>query len=101
MTEKTVQLRRYEVVPELFDELVAWMTDTLIPAREGAGFTVEFAAVNREQFEFVWAVSAPGDHERFGELTAAWMGSPERAAAFEGVPEFTTAQHVDFVDRLR
>ena len=94
----TIQLRRYEVVPEYFDEFVEWMSTKLIPGRRAAGFTVEFAYANREQFEYVWAVSIDGDHERFGELSAAWMNSPERAAVFAGLPEYTTAQHVDFVE---
>lgn len=95
---KTTQLRRYEVIPDLYDEFVAWMSAKLIPGRRAAGFTVEFAYANREQFEYVWAVSIDGDHERFGELSAAWAASPERVAIFEGVPEYTTAQHIDFVE---
>lgn len=98
---KTTQLRRYEIEPHLFDEFVDWMTSRLIPTREAAGFTVEFAYANREASEFVWAVSVDGDHERFGEVNAAYQSSPERTAAFEGVPNYATAQHADFVERIR
>lgn len=100
MTEKTIQLRRYEVIPAMFDEFVEFMRTSIIPLRTAAGFTVEFAFANREAFEFVWAVSIEGDHERFGELAAGWAASPERAQAFEGRPTYTTNAHVDFVERI-
>lgn len=97
---KTIQLRRYEVIPERFDEFVAWVTGDVFPVRRHYGFTIEFAYANREQSEFVWAVSVEGDHERFGEVSAVYVNSPERAAAFEGVPEYTPAQHIDFVESV-
>ena len=97
---KTIQLRRYEVIPEQYDEFVEWFTRAIPPVREQYGFTIEFAYENREQSEFIWAVSVEGDHERFGEINAVYSASPERAAAFEGVPVYTTAQHLDFVESV-
>ena len=40
-----------------------------------------------ETDEFVWSVSVDGDAEAFARLDAAWTASPERAAAFDGVPQ--------------
>ncbi|GGA68528.1 hypothetical protein GCM10011490_18760 [Pseudoclavibacter endophyticus] len=89
------------VKPELFDEFVEWFTTRLTPVREAAGFTVAFAAANRERSEFVWAVSVDGDRDRFDAIDAAYAASPERAAAFEGVPQFANDMQLDFVERLK
>ena len=85
--ERTVQLRRYRIVAGELDAFVAWWRSRLLPARVAYGFTLESAYVVPETDEFVWAVSAEGDGAAFGRLDAAWAASPERAAAFEGVPQ--------------
>ena len=85
--ERTVQLRRYRVVDGELDAFVDWWRSRLLPARVAYGFTLESAYVVPDTDEFVWAVSAEGDAEAFGRLDAAWAASPERAAAFEGVPQ--------------
>lgn len=97
---KTIQLRRYEIVESLFDEFVEWFTARLLPVRRDAGFVIEFAYANRAQSEFVWAVSIEGDEARFTEVSDAYSASPERAAAFEGVPQYATAQHIEFVEAV-
>ncbi|MGO2110917.1 MAG: hypothetical protein ACTH31_04825 [Pseudoclavibacter sp.] len=97
----TTQLRRYELKPEHFDFFVDWFQTKLVPVREAYGFTVEFAMANREASEFVWAVSVEGDRATFDEIDATYAASPERAAAFEGVPEFSNAAHLSIVDRVR
>jgi hypothetical protein len=85
--DRTVQLRRYHVVEGEMDAFVDWWRSRLLPARVAYGFTLECAYVVPETDEFVWAVSAEGDAEAYGRLDAAWTASPERAAAFEGVPQ--------------
>ncbi|RIX31139.1 hypothetical protein [Amnibacterium setariae] len=85
--ERTVQLRRYRIVDGELDAFVAWWRTRLLPAREAFGFRLESALVVPETQEFVWAVSTAGDEAAFRRLDAAWTASPERAAAFEGVPQ--------------
>lgn len=83
---RTVQLRRYRVVEGQLDDFVEWWRDRLLPARIAFGFTLESALIVPETDEFVWSVSVGGDEEAFARLDAAWTASPERAAAFDGVP---------------
>ena len=85
--ERTVQLRRYRIVEGELPAFVDWWRDRLLPARQAFGFALESALVVAETDEFVWAVSVPGDAAAFARLDAAWTSSPERAAAFEGVPQ--------------
>jgi hypothetical protein len=89
--ERTVQLRRYRIVDGELDAFVDWWRARLLPARIAYGFVLESAYVVPETDEFVWAVSVEGDAEAFGRLDAAWTASPERAAAFEGVPQRVAA----------
>jgi hypothetical protein len=97
-TERTVQLRRYRIVPGEMDAFVDWWSTRLLPARQRFGFALEFAAVVAETDEFVWAVSAEGDAAAFARLEAAWTPSPERAAAFEGVPQRVAAMDLRIAD---
>ena len=83
---RTVQLRRYRVDPGELVAFTGWWRDRLLPAREEFGFTLEFAVAVPETDEFVWAVSSAGDAAAFSALDAARAASPQRAAAFEGVP---------------
>ena len=88
MTEgRTVQLRRYRIVPGELAAFTAWWRDVLLPAREAFGFALEFAVTVPETDEFVWAVSAEGDEAAFARIDAAWTQSPERALAFRDVPK--------------
>lgn len=66
--------------------------------RPAAGFAIEFAYGLRESNEFVWAVSAPGDRDEFTRLEQAYLASPERAAAFDGVPQRVASSDIGFVD---
>ncbi|GAA2754624.1 NIPSNAP family protein [Amnibacterium kyonggiense] len=84
---RTVQLRRYRIVDGELEAFLHWWRGRLLPARQAYGFTLESAFVVPETDEFVWAVSAEGDAAAFARLDAAWVASPERAAAFEGVPQ--------------
>ena len=84
---RTLQLRRYRIEPGEMAAFVAWWRQRLLPAREAFGFALEFAVTVPETDEFVWAGSAAGDAEAFSRLDTAWTGSPERRAAFAGVPQ--------------
>ncbi|AWB96910.1 hypothetical protein DCE93_10190 [Agromyces badenianii] len=95
---KTIQLRRYTLVDGEYDAFLEWWRSTMPFVRPTAGFAVEFAYGLRGSNEFVWAVSAPGDREEFARLEEAYMASPERAAAFEGVPQRVAVYDVGFVD---
>ncbi len=89
------QLRRYSVADGGLDKLAEWFP-RIIPVREKFGFTVDFAYVDREHNEFVWAVSHPGDFE--GAL-ARYNDSPERAAAFEGFSSPVLSMVVSYVEQ--
>ncbi|MGN6446669.1 hypothetical protein [Amnibacterium sp.] len=89
--ERTVQLRRYRIVEGELPAFLDWWRSRLLPARQAYGFRLESALVVPETGEFVWAVSAEGDEAAFAALDAAWAGSGERAAVFEGVPQRVAA----------
>ncbi len=88
------QLRRYEVDPERLDELVAWFPK-IVKVREQYGFTVDVAYADRENHQFTWSVSHPGDFEA---ALAEYERSPERAAAFEGFVSPVTKMYVSMVE---
>jgi len=91
-----VQLRRYEVVDGMMDDLLEWFPQ-IIAVREKFGFKVEFMYADRENNQLVWAVSHPGDYDAAYEEFAA---SPERAAVFEGQPKRVEEMHVAMVDTV-
>ena len=84
---RTIQLRRYQLVPGVLPEFVPWFTERLIPARLAHGFRVEFAYPLPDTDEFVWAVSAEGDAAAFAAVEERYLASPERAAAFADQPQ--------------
>lgn len=94
--ERTTQLRRYRMVPGELDPFLDWWRGRCVPAREASGFRVEFAVAVAATDEFVWAVSAAGDEVAFTRLDAAWVASPERAVAFEGVPQRVASFDLQF-----
>ncbi|GAA4267162.1 hypothetical protein [Frondihabitans peucedani] len=96
-TGRTVQLRRYVLVDGLLDDFTAWWRSRLVPARRAYGFDIEFSYALPETSEFVWAVSLPGDADAFRAVEADYLASPERAAAFDGQPTWTTSQAVALV----
>lgn len=95
---KTVQLRRYQIVPGEYEAFVSWFDSRMPAVRRGAGFEVEFAYGVAETSEFVWAVSVAGDRAEFERVEAAYAASPERAAAFEGVPDRIAGKSIDYVE---
>jgi hypothetical protein len=96
--DRTVQLRRYSIRPDLFDDFVEWMRDELLPLRADFGFHVEFAYADAENALFTWAVSLPGDEAGFLETEAHYSASPERADVFEGKPQWVLESWIGFVD---
>jgi hypothetical protein len=64
------------------DAFVEWW-HSILPPRKQYGFDVLFAYVDESTNQFVWAVSHDGD---FDAAEKEYLASPERAAAFEGVP---------------
>jgi hypothetical protein len=97
---KTVQLRRYDLVPGVLDDFVAWFASRLVPARTSSGFTVEFAYADREAEQFTWAVSVPGDAAAFTALEQTYLASEGRAAAFAGQPTRVAVSHVRLVETV-
>ncbi|MPY94407.1 MAG: hypothetical protein GEV08_15510 [Acidimicrobiia bacterium] len=92
----TVQLRRYELVPDELDAFVAWFP-RIVPVREKYGFRVLFAYLDREQNQFVWAVAHDGDFEAALEV---YNASPERAAVFADQPKRVAEMHLSYVEPL-
>jgi hypothetical protein len=87
------QLRRYEINPgEMEQFLVAWRG--ILPIREKYGFRVEFAYVNDEADEFVWAISCDGD---FADAEAAYYASPERATVDPNPADHIAVMHLAMV----
>ena len=87
------QLRRYEINPgEMEQFLVAWRRVKAI--REQYGFTAEFAYVNEDAYEFVWAVSCDGD---FAAAEAEYYASPERASVDPNPVDHIAVMHVHMV----
>jgi hypothetical protein len=97
VTERTIQLRRYRIHPEMFDDFVEWMRSDLLPMRVDYGFHIEFAYADPANSLFTWAVSLPGDEAGFREFEEHYTASPERAAAFEGQPQRVAESWITFV----
>lgn len=100
MTEKTVQVRRYQLTPGDLPRFLDWWEHTMVPAREAYGYTIEFGVAVPERSEFIWAVSLPLQQAEFLQRDAEWMGSEERKRALStAVP--LVKQRVNLVDRIR
>jgi len=97
---KTIQLRRYTLVDGEYDAFLEWWNEWIPRVRREAGFTIEFAYGLREANQFVWAVSAEGDRDRYAELDERYHASEARAAAFDGVPQRIAVYDIAFVDDL-
>jgi hypothetical protein len=99
-TGRTVQLRRYRIVPGELPAFVDWWRELIVPARELHGFQVDFAFAVPENDEFVWAVSVPGDREAFRAVDERYAASEERRRAFEGQPQRIDTATIAIADRL-
>lgn len=94
---RTIQLRRYTLVDGEYDAFVAWWQDAMPRVRPPAGFTIDFAYGLPATNEFIWAVSAEGDEERFLALEREYMASGTRAEVFAGVPQRVAEYNISFV----
>ena len=97
---RTVQLRRYAIVPGELDAFATWWAATMPALRAPAGFTIDFAYALAERSEFVWAVSVEGDRERFDQAERVYLASSERAAAFVDLPERVERQTIAFAEAV-
>ena len=97
---RTVQLRRYRIVPGELPAFIDWWRELIVPAREQHGFRVEFAYAVPENDEFVWAVSVEGDREAFRTIDERYAASEERRQAFEGQPQRIDTATIAIADRL-
>jgi hypothetical protein len=95
-TDMATQLRRYEVAEGGLDKLIEWFP-TIAKVREQYGFTIDSVVADRENNEFVWVVSHPGD---FDAALETYNASPERAAAFEGFASPVQEMHVAMVETV-
>ena len=98
---RTIQFRRYLLVEGEYDAFVAWWEEWMPRVRPAAGFAIEFAYGLREQNQFIWAVSAEGDRDAFLELERTYLASPERAEAFDGVPQRIAEYDIHLVDDVK
>jgi hypothetical protein len=93
----TVQLRRYWFEPGHLAAFTAWFP-TVLPTREQYGFRVLFALGAAHDETFTWAVAHDGDLAAFQEAEAAYLTSPERAAAFTTFPGHIAKKEIGFAD---
>jgi hypothetical protein len=78
-------------------DFLAWFP-AIVPVREQFGFRVTLALADREHDTFTWAVELDGDPDRFREVEATYLASPERAAAFETFPDCLTGTEIGLAD---
>jgi hypothetical protein len=83
---RTIQLRRYALAPGTEQAFVEWWRETMVPAREDFGFTVEFGYLDSAAGELVWAVSKPASRADFESFDRSWEASAERELALSVVP---------------
>jgi hypothetical protein len=98
VSDQTVQLRRYKLIPEERAAFVEWWRREIPPARGKFGFEVLFGYLVPETDEFVWAIAHEGDADTFRQAEQEYIGSPERAAAFAGQPDRVKEMLVHLVE---
>ncbi|GLB69500.1 hypothetical protein [Arthrobacter mangrovi] len=94
---QTTQLRRYTIRPDAHQDFVNFWRQNVTTLRRDAGFTIEFAVMDEQASEFIWAVSAPGDKKAFQKLEATYNASPTRTAVFANIPGWVTAVQISFI----
>jgi hypothetical protein len=100
VSDPTVQLRRYRLVPEERAAFLDWFRREIPPVRQQFGFDVLFSYLVPETDEFVWAVSHPGDAAEFQRVEKEYNQSPQRAAAFAGQPNRVREMDIHFVEAV-
>jgi|GEM_PF-3188648 len=99
MGGRTLMLRRYTLAPGTADEFLAWWRSHIPALRERAGFTVEWAYLDRTGGTFTWALSHPGDESTFRAADAAYARDPRRDAALVLAPALVDVA-VGFPERV-
>jgi hypothetical protein len=100
VSDQTVQLRRYRLIPQERDAFLDWFRREIPPARKQFGFEVLFAYLVPETDEFVWAVGHDGDVAEFRRAEQEYNESPQRAAAFAGQPNRVQEMLVHLVETV-
>jgi hypothetical protein len=100
MAERTLMLRRYLLEEGGGDAFIAWWTAHIPALREAAGFTIEWAYLDRQQHTFTWAISYPGDIPDFKAADARYVANPDRDAALAVAPPLRDVS-VGFPQRVR
>lgn len=95
---KTIQLRRYQIVPGMLEEFRAWLNQEVLPIRKQFGFEVEFMYVDNQNSEFIWAVSVQGSIDDFLELQNRYDASDARELAGKKKPDCLLGVDVKFVE---
>jgi hypothetical protein len=93
------QLRRYEIAEGRMDDFLAFFPK-MGPVRTQYGFTVDFGYVDRENNQFVWSTSHPGDIAAFKAAEEIYSASPERAEALKSGAGTVEKMHVAMVDSI-
>jgi len=97
MTDKTIQLRRYEILDGQLEAFLEFFETIVVPVRIEFGYTLEFAYVDAGRNEVTWAISLPGDAATFETRDAEYQSWDRRAQAFEGAPKTVGDMHVALV----
>lgn len=95
---KTIQLRRYQLVPGMLEEFRAWLNQEVLPIRKQFGFEVEFMYVDNQNNEFIWAVSVQGSPDDFLEVQNRYDASEAREIAGTKKPNCLLSVDVKFVE---
>lgn len=93
---RTIQLRRYDLLPGGGDEFVAWWASWIPEVRPEYGFMVEVALLDADADQFTWAVSFEGTEEEFLEAETRYNIDPRRLEAFTKAPPLQ-GHHISFV----
>lgn len=96
----TYQLRRYELVPDLAEDFVAWVKNDIYPLREKFGFKVEWTYFDMANSQLIWMASADCNELEFEALDARWQQSDERAQAAIKMPAALIKIHASFVAKI-
>lgn len=94
----TREFRRYTMVPELFDDFLAWYRAGVPAIRAKHGFTIEWCVVDREHLQFDWLVSHPGTEDEFRAAERALESSDEWIAYLAQIPRSLTELRKSFVE---
>ena len=93
----TVQLRHYHVEPGRMADFLAWFPGSC-PCASSSASGCPSPSADHEHDTFTWAVELDGDADRFREVEATYLDSPERAPAFETFPNCLTGTEVGLAD---